>query len=496
VGLAARKNLGIHFTDFFGVDAKVLAAHGAFDISLVGDFPLFVDPFLLFNSADEEHQFLHSEILRYMEFLKTEALGPPIDQALIDEWFTFREVKQNWFGFSRTGNKGHGLGREFASSLYENLQTTFRDFGEETLTESSHIEKLTLIRSGVGRDNISDFTTNLIKGYLARYTEAFAKKHVSKDLRSTFTLRKVVFNYETRSWMTGTYDLPAYGGDFVLLTPKSILTKDEAWINRPEMLDELREIAASLSDEALRAQVNNYLSRVIPKADKVSRKEMHAALIKVAEKFPFLIDYYIREKEKRKDRATSVAHEKVELVNKIFVDQVRVLVGRLESETKFYELEGNTYEQARKRILFLKDVIEKKGGHQIFYVDGKPVQREADAQILYRLTWLASPSDVSREVNDGRGPADFKISQGASDKTLVEFKLAKNSQLRRNLERQAKIYEAASDPTHATLYVIVYFSQAELEKVQKILKSLKLDKSPHVHLIDARNDNKPSGSKA
>jgi hypothetical protein len=29
--------------------------------------------------------------------------------------------------------------------------------------------------------------------------------------------------------------------------------------------------------------------------------------------------------------------------------------------------------------------------------------------------------------------ADFTVSQGASDKTLVEFKLAKNTQLERNL---------------------------------------------------------------
>jgi hypothetical protein len=36
------------------------------------------------------------------------------------------------------------------------------------------------------------------------------------------------------------------------------------------------------------------------------------------------------------------------------------------------------------------------------------------------------------EVNDGRGPADFKIARGAGDKTIV--KLAKNSHLKRNLE--------------------------------------------------------------
>jgi hypothetical protein len=98
-------------------------------------------------------------------------------------------------------------------------------------------------------------------------------------------------------------------------------------------------------------------------------------------------------------------------------------------------------------------------------------------------------------VNDGRGPVDFKISRGADDKTVVEFKLASNSQLKRNLERQTEIYQKASDARRA-LKVIIYFSTEELRKVQRVLKDLKLLDSPDVILIDARRDNKPSGSKA
>ena len=74
--------------------------------------------------------------------------------------------------------------------------------------------------------------------------------------------------------------------------------------------------------------------------------------------------------------------------------------------------------------------------------------------------------DVSREVNDGRGPADswraytdFKISEGSKVyKSLVEFKLAKNSQLKRNLKNQTKIYEKASDAKQS-IKAIVYFSR-------------------------------------
>jgi hypothetical protein len=162
----------------------------------------------------------------------------------------------------------------------------------------------------------------------------------------------------------------------------------------------------------------------------------------------------------------------------------------------FYAIGARTYDEARRRLLFLKDVIENKGGHRMFYIDGKPIEREADLHILYRLTWFATPSDISREVNDGRGPADFKASRGASDKTLVEFKLAKNSHLERNLAKQAEIYEKASDATHPSLKAIVYFSDDQLDRVRGILNKLELDACPHIVLIDAAADNKPSGSKA
>lgn len=110
------------------------------------------------------------------------------------------------------------------------------------------------------------------------------------------------------------------------------------------------------------------------------------------------------------------------------------------------------------------------------------------------MTWYATDADVSTEVNDGRGPVDYKISKG-TDKTLVEFKLAKNSQLKRNLQKQAEIYAKASDAS-SVIKVIVYFSADERARVTEILKELKLLDNPNIVLVDARNDNKPSGSKA
>ena len=481
----------IYFSDVFGVDAEDLESYGAFNISLVTDLPLFIDHFLLFNSENAEYQQLHKSIIRYMRFLKEASRGHSVQGGLLHQWFSFPEVSQNWLGFSKQGNRGRGLGKRFAATLNQNFGSVFSDFGDETVTLSSHIEKLCLIGDGVGRDMLSDFTANLVKGYLCRFTQEFAGKKLTASQRHSFHVDHVGFNYNTRSWVREQFELPVFRNDYVLLTPKDILTRDEAWINRPDLIVRFQGIADSLPDSALRAQINEYLIRVLP--EDRNKKDVKDAIARAIKTFPQLLDHYVREKGDDGDNAVSVARDRVGEVQTLLVDQVQALVHDYLSPYGFYRLGRNSYEEAKYRLLFLKDVIENKGGHRIFYLKGKPIQREEDLQLLYRLTWYASLSDASREVNDGRGPADFKISRGARDKTLVEFKLATNSQLKRNLDRQSPIYEKASDATQPSLKAIVYFSQQQMDRVSGILEDLQLEDSQHIILIDACSDNKPSG---
>lgn len=486
----------IYFSDFFDIPPDIVTDYGAFDVSLINDLPLFVDPFLLFNSADPKYRQLHDEIIRYMRFLKEVAMTGPVSPGLVSAWFTFPEVVQNWLGFSKKGNQGHGLGPDFARSLQQGLRTTFADFGEEILSRGSHLEKLCLIREGVGRDNISDFTVNLIQGFLALYTQEFAQCYLPPDRRRRVPIQKARFNYRTGSWVTEQFELPYFDNDFVLLTPRNILTKDDPWINRNDLLDRLVDIANSLPDNSLRAKLNRYLTQMLPDDPKATKKEIREVLVRAVEAFPAVLDYYVRDKEEHGDQATSTADARVREAEERFVGQVRLLVETLHVPGGFYSIAANTREEARQRLLFLKDVIENKGGHRLFYVDGKPLEREKDLHILYRLTWYATPSDVSREVDDGRGPADYKISRGSSDKTLVEFKLAKNTHLERNLEKQTAIYEKASDATHTSMKAILIFNETQQKRVDGILQRLGLTGSADIVLIDARLDNKPSGSKA
>ena len=482
-----------YFSDWFDVDPAVLDEYGAFNVSLINDLPLFIDPFLLFTSDKEKYQQLHDDIIKYLTFLRDQSVCGNVDEGLLKSWYMFPEVKQLWLGFSQRGNSGSGLGIDFARALNSNLHVIFTNFGQEKITKGSHIEKVCLVRDGVGRDNISDFTANLIKEFLLEYTQHFAKLHIDAKNRRAVSVPSVRFDYDKRYWCPKTFDLPHTRGDFVLLAPKDILTKDENWINRHDLMNRFEMIANSSADLQLRSQVNQYRERAIDRKSK--QDERNRAYDALLQKYPQLIEWYIRYKEESGGQAQAISGEKVTASEQFYIAQLGELISRLEIDSDFYKRGIDTFQECRDRIEFLKAEIENNGAYRLFYSNGEPIQRESDLQILFRLTWFATPSDFNSEVNNGRGPVDFKVSRGNNDKTLVEFKLAKNSKLKRNLEKQVGIYEDANR-AKKSLKVVFYFSSEERQKVQIVLQELKLELDKTIILIDCRQDNKPSASNA
>lgn len=482
----------IYFSDVFDVDPEIVDSYGAFNIALVNDLPLFVDPFLLFDSEKEEFKSLHHGIIDYLVFVRDRAQAGELTDGAVSQWLFFKEVKQNWLGFSQQGNSGTGLGKHFAKALARNFREVFKDFGQETLTRSSHLEKLGLLSGGVGRDHLSDFTTNLIKGYLLKYTEDFAKANLQPRQIRLVNVERVRFNYETRRWLPGSFELPWHNNDYVILTPCEILTRDEAWINQDDMLSQFMQLRQALPDEDLRNQVNDHFIDQL--GDRPSTEERKTAALRTIEKFTQVIDYYIRWKEDHAAQAHALSSKKVQETQQQFVDNVRSLVLDHLRGTEFYE-RGDSYEESLVRVRYLKHVIENNDGYRLFYVNGVPVRRERDLHIMYRLTWYATSYDVNAEVNNGRGPVDYKVSKGKKNASLVEFKLASNTGLRRNLEKQVAVY-ANANQLEKSIKVIMFFTEGEHEKVIEILRDLKLHKRDDIVLIDARDDNKPSGSKA
>lgn len=456
----------VYFTDFFNVGEELLEEYGAFNISLINDIPLFIDPFLLFYSTKEEYKKLHEDIIKYLMFLKKKSIMP-LDETQLKAWYMFPEQKQNWLGYSMSGNSGSGLGKEFAENLKYVLKEKFSDFGSETISKGTHLEKLCLINDGVGKDNISDFTVNLIKGFLLEYTENFAKLYLDDSQCKTFWVEKDKFNYETEIWERKQYYLPCYDNDYIMLTPKDILTRECSWINREDMYKRFEHLPFSIENDVLRMQINQYFESQLARGDKEkkpTKEEKNKAIYNTIKEYPEILDYYIKEKELDGKSAVNVSEEKVDNTQIILINNTKELIDYLTENTKFYEENKKTaYEEAWDRVQYLKDSIENNDCYKLFYNGDEAIAKEKDLQLMFRLVCYGSPSDINSEVNNGRGPVDYKISKGA--------------------------YK-----TEYGIKVIIYFTEDEYKRVIGILEELELIEDKNVVLIDARKDNKISAS--
>ena len=481
------------FSTYFDVNPEILENEGYVNISLLCDMPLFVDPFLIFSSEKEEYKKLHNQINNYLLFLKDKVKNQTFNDGIYNSLFKFSEVSNNWHGYCEFGNKGKGLGKYFGKSLFTNLGTIFNDFGEKGITKGIHIEKLTLIDEKVGSDNISDFVVNIIKGYFLEITEKFAKKYINPDKCKYFYVPKAEFDYKYERWISKKYFLPCYNNDYVILTPIDILTMDSSWINNQELLKIMPLVIEKVPNEQLRFEINNYLGSLYKKDMK--KEEENQAKRDALAKYPMLLDYFISMKEEESDEAGDHSIKNALYYDEFINNIADKIIAHLANKTNFYKLDQNSYEEAMQRVLYLKSCIESNDGYKLFY--GKDAQRlrsEKDLQLLFRFVCYDTISDVNSEVNNGRGPVDYKFSNSNKDKSLVEFKLASNTQLKQNLEKQVEIYEKANN-TDKSIKVIFFFTQKEHMRVLKILDELKLNDAKNIILIDCREDNKISASK-
>lgn len=232
-------------------------------------------------------------------------------------------------------------------------------------------------------------------------------------------------------------------------------------------------------------------------SDNPTKKEYSDVAAAAILQFPEVIDYYIRRKEDTGEQAVGLSTRRRQEVVDVLVKKVQQVVEDIRVNTTLYRTPVNSYGEALARARGFKQYIENQDGHRLLNRAGqeRPLATEKEVQLFFGLIFFGSEFDVNREVNNGRGPVDFKVSKGGIDKSLIEIKLASNSQLKRNLQNQVAVYEKANE-TRTSVKMIVCFTDRDVSKVDTVLKDLGLRGEKSIVIIDARSDNKATGSKA
>jgi hypothetical protein len=272
-----------------------------------------------------------------------------------------------------------------------------------------------------------------------------------------------------------------------------VLTRDDTWISFNDIVGRFSEIPEALPEAQLRAQMLNYFGQHL--SLKPTKK------IATRQRLP-----YSTSTRSCSTTTSGCARTQVTRPNPgAWTRSTRrwpsssSRSSRSSTTSRLKLISANAAGRATTKrwpgVESFKQYIENQDGWKLINRQGEPFSKEKDVQLYFGLVWFGSIFDINRETNNGRGSVDYKVSIGAADKSLIEFKLASNSQLKRNLEKQVEIYEKANQ-TATSVTVIICYTEADQAKVKKLLTELELNEREDLVVIDARSDNKPTGSNA
>ena len=146
-----------------------------------------------------------------------------------------------------------------------------------------------------------------------------------------------------------------------------------------------------------------------------------------------------------------------------------------------------------------KKLIEENGLWRLLYDDDRPKHESAAQLLFYGIAdayCLANNIDLSREVHNGHGPVDFKLSKGAMQKILVEIKLTSNPQLMHGFKKQLPLYMKQENTESAIYLVIDNGHRRRLDTFQDYYNSLKTKDRKKVKYIRIDGNKQESASKA
>lgn len=183
------------------------------DIDLDTDTPLYICPYAIQIRADEWSAACGDNIRSFFNALLDALRANDLTRA-IHLLSHLHEPNETFLGESEGRPSGRGVGNNKATDLVEAMVTS-RAFETGVLADISEAE---LFIYGVGRDTISDLTTNILRGLLARYTVAQCEiygipTHPVGGLGP-------VWDTERLDWVSMYLDLPTHEDRPILLVPK------------------------------------------------------------------------------------------------------------------------------------------------------------------------------------------------------------------------------------------------------------------------------------
>lgn len=183
------------------------------DVDVSTDTPLYVDPYAIQIRHDNWSELCGDHIRSFFNQLLDVLREGNMRRAkhLLSH---LHEPNETFLGQSRGVPRGRGVGNQKAALLAKSLINS-KAFKTGLLTDISEAE---LFIHGVGKDTISDLTTNIIRGLLSKYTKEQCGIHGIP----TQIVRNIgpAWDVGSGDWQATAYELPVSRGKPILLVPK------------------------------------------------------------------------------------------------------------------------------------------------------------------------------------------------------------------------------------------------------------------------------------
>jgi hypothetical protein len=349
----------------------------------------------------------------------------------------FPEPYEFCLGVAEGSPHGSGSGRGLQQEMLEGVKVA-TGLG---INRVVHMEMLTLFQGGMGVDRLSDMTCNILKSYFIEYTQRVAQRH-GIPVRPA-RVANATWDREFCRWKEGTYDLPInpYIDKPVILTPERFLrqipvaTPDGFWT-----------YAWSTASEELRGDLTFDIARHVSRREKA----------KLARQNPDIVALYLKHLEEEEKKPYPVADDPNLLVK--WYELGSQLTQR--TPLRFVPQSAEEFEAFIEVIIEnYRHSIEEQDGWQLLWNRGHGREERA-AQALFRSVVIhycrANEIDLTGESNAGRGPVDFKFSQGWSRRALVEIKLVRNSKFWDGVLAQQPQYQVSEEVSRGFFLAIGY----------------------------------------
>ncbi len=191
------------------------------DVPIDGDILLFIDPFAISRRIDPWSQQCHRAIVSFFQCVVDAIIRRDIGTAS-ELLRHLHEPNETRLGYSSGKPDGTGFGNMQSEELLNALQ----DSSAVRTGFINSLEEAEIMIDGVGRDKISDLSTNIIRKYLAEYTKEQCKLH---GVPTQNVPLKPYYSVEDGCWLSDYFEVPFASGKPVLLVPKIIVRYETAY---------------------------------------------------------------------------------------------------------------------------------------------------------------------------------------------------------------------------------------------------------------------------